>query len=147
MPTKSRLKKNKSKRKRRRPSKKSTRKKKTKSKKTRILPITRNQMILFNGLQKTGANKIYEKDWNSTKNRPRVMEYSGFLDFNRKGLEKAIVDDRALALDEEEATDYNSYHIYSPETYDYNDDFEYNFHTIQNALEQLNDRRSSCWRY
>ena len=68
-------------------------------------------MILFNGLQRLEQIKYMKKDWNSTKNRPRVMEYSGFLILIRKGLEKAIVDDRALALDEEEATDYNSYHV------------------------------------
>lgn len=135
---KSKRKQSKLKRSQRNPSRKIKHKKtkRTKAKKIKIksynpkrLPITKNQMLLFHGLQKTGANKIYGKDWMAKNKRPRVMEYSGFLDFDKDGLEKVIVDDRAVALDENEATSYSSYPIYSPRMYDYNDDYEFNFHT------------------
>ena len=95
----------------------------------KMIHISPNEMQLFMGLQKTGASRVFGRDWGTKKDRTRVMEYSGFLDFDEDGLEKVIVEDRGHALDELNARDYDEYPLYTPRVYNYTEDYEYNFHT------------------
>ena len=97
--------------------------------KYKTFTISRNQLLLFRAMQKMGSRKIYLKDWTAKKDKKRLMEYSGSIDFDKTGLEKYIVDGKAIALDEEESDNYSNYLIYSPRIIDATEDYEFNFHT------------------